>query len=84
MTDSPSFHDVVPEWRAVADALHRVLNLLHASIYLNPPSELRLLVPLDFPSPWPGTTAPAGTLFSVPVEYTAPVIGHVLDVQAGR
>lgn len=75
--------EVAPEWRVVADALHRLLSLYACANW--DPQGLRLLVPLDFPPPYPNAETPAATLFMVPVQYTAavtvPVLGHVLDVQ---
>lgn len=71
-----------PEWQALLDPLHRLLLMRHA-MDVALPSELRILVPTDYPPPWPGVDAPVTTIFMIPVEYTdavtRPVLGCVLD-----
>lgn len=72
-----------PEWRALVDPLHRLLTLLHAA-GITPPSELRVLVPKDYPPPWAEVDMPVTTILMIPVEYTdavtRPVLGCVLDL----
>jgi hypothetical protein len=78
----PHLQDVAPQWQAVMDSLHRMLALLHAANRAIP-DELRVLVPMDFPPPYPNMTMPVATIFMVRIEYTdavtRPVLGHVLN-----
>lgn len=85
MDTAATMRDMHPQWRAVADALHRVLGLYAAAHLDTSSSELRLLIPLDFPKPYESAESPVATLFMVPVEYssavTVPVLGLVLDLK---
>jgi hypothetical protein len=76
--------EVTPQWQALSDALHPMLLTRHA-MNIALPGELRILVPVDYPPPWPDVPAiPVTSLFTIPVQYsdkvTAPVLGCVIDV----
>ena len=85
MTDYP-MSEAAPAWQELFHPLHRMLFQLRM-LNFGDIAELRLLVPEDFPPPYPGVTEPVAWLFGVRVEYTsavtAPVLGQVLIGEPG-